>query len=205
MLRRLLNSGAIVTVGALAILLAACGGSGTVQISPTATRVQETGGAIHAAPVEDYPYEVQMFEDEAPPIGDPARHVADADYLTDPPTSGPHAGQLVASGVYDQEIADEILVHHMEHGYVIAWYNCESAPRLDDADCNSLRNNLAAVVQPALASGELVIAVPDLSMPNRLALTAWQFMDAIDEFDKERVETFIETFQCHYDPEGTCG
>jgi hypothetical protein len=29
-------------------------------------------------------------------------------------------------------------------------------------------------------------------------------MDRMDEVDEERIRTFLETFECHYDPEGGC-
>jgi hypothetical protein len=67
-----------------------------------------------------------------------------------------------------------------------------------------LRNDLSSVVQPAVAGGKLVVMSPHATMEHRIALTAWQFMDVLDEFDAERVQTFIDTFECHYDPENTC-
>jgi hypothetical protein len=41
-------------------------------------------------------------------------------------------------------------------------------------------------------------------MDNRIALTAWQNLDAFDEFDKTRIEAFIASFECNFDPENAC-
>jgi len=45
---------------------------------------------------------------------------------------------------------------------------------------------------------------PDTTMAYRIAITAWQFMDTMPNADEERVGAFIDTFECHYDPEGGC-
>lgn len=45
-------------------------------------------------------------------------------YDTNPPTAGPHYQNPVKAGIYDEPVADEYLVHNMEHGHVIVWYNC---------------------------------------------------------------------------------
>lgn len=47
------------------------------------------------------------------------------DYQQNPPTSGPHYPEPAKPGVYDQPVADGYLVHSMEHGYIIIWYNCD--------------------------------------------------------------------------------
>src|SRR5258707_14448802 len=46
-------------------------------------------------------------------------------YNSEPPSSGPHYATPAHAGFYDQATADEYLVHSMEHGYVIIWYNCD--------------------------------------------------------------------------------
>jgi hypothetical protein len=162
-----------------------------------------------AKPVENYPYPVQMFEAE---VGAEGRHFAagefqgygTAPYGTDPPTSGRHIGELAQASVYETIVPNEVAVHNMEHGFVIVWYNCNAEPAISSEECATLRNNLSSVVQPAIGSGKFVVQTPDSTMDQRIALTAWQFMDVLDEFDAERIQTFIDTFVCHYDPEGSC-
>lgn len=42
-----------------------------------------------------------------------------------PPTSGDHFEPWVTKGFYDEPRADGYLVHSLEHGYVIIWYDCD--------------------------------------------------------------------------------
>jgi hypothetical protein len=46
---------------------------------------------------------------------------------------------------------------------------------------------------------------PYADMDGRIALTAWGFLDTFEEFDAARVQKFIDTFECNFDPEHFCG
>ncbi len=188
------------------VLLAACGGDddddgGGGAASENIWEADEIG---------EYPYPVQRFDNEAPSAE--GRHFAQGEfpgyntvqYGTDPPTSGRHIGELVEPGVYDEPVPNEVLVHQMEHGYAIAWYNCAASPALDEAGCSAVRDELGQVVNQALGDGLRAVMTPDTTMTHRIALTAWQYMDTMDEVDEERIRTFLERFECHYDPEGGC-
>lgn len=43
-------------------------------------------------------------------------------YSSDPPTSGPHFGLTARWGFYDRQVPDEYVVHNLEHGGVVIWY-----------------------------------------------------------------------------------
>ena len=43
---------------------------------------------------------------------------------------------------------------------------------------------------------------PYSEMPRRIALTAWTKLDTFDEFDAQRVERFIDTYERAFNPEG---
>ena len=157
-----------------------------------------------AAPVENYPYPAQFF----PPDPGGRTHFAQGetynDYNSNPPTSGPHTA-AVAPGVYDVPVPKESAVHNMEHGQVVVWYNCDGGPQpLDEPTCTGLRQDLATIVTEANDSGKRVLMTPYAEMDRRIALTAWQFLDTFDEFDAQRVLTFIDTFYCHTNLEGFC-
>lgn len=126
-------------------------------------------------------------------------------YTSDPPTSGPHAAAPANWGISDVAVAREMAVHNMEHAGVVVWYNCNAAPILSGGDCTQLRNDLGGVVQAAIGNGKRVLMTPYAGMDQRIALTAWGFLDAFDEFDAARVKDFIDTFECNYDPEHFCG
>lgn len=161
------------------------------------------GGGSEPEPIDDYAYDIETFDDIGRDHFPPGQtHNA---YNSNPPTSGPHSGMFEQWGIYEQPVPKEVAVHNMEHAGVIVWYNCAGgAEALSDADCAELKNNLASIVQPALAGGESIIMTPYSNMDERIALSAWQHLDKFNEFDAERVMTFIETFECRFDPEGFC-
>ena len=54
-------------------------------------------------------------------------HVTDIygiEYTSNPPTSGTHFPVWAKPGVYDRFLSDGYLIHSMEHGYIIIWYDC---------------------------------------------------------------------------------
>ncbi len=148
-----------------------------------------------------YPYPVETFADQGrehlPPGG------KFDGYNSNPPTSGPHAPRASAWGVSDKPLPKEVPIHNMEHGGVIVWYNCDGGPEaLDEAACRQLRDQLAALVEAAVASGKEVLLTPYAEMDHRIALTAWQQLDVFDEFDEARVRAFVESFERRFNPEG---
>ena len=60
-------------------------------------------------------------------------------YDSDPPTSGPHFGSSLPANFYEEsdratlpQNPEGYLVHNLEHGHVILWYNCDL---LDETAC----------------------------------------------------------------------
>jgi hypothetical protein len=47
------------------------------------------------------------------------------EYKFNPPTSGDHYASWISKGFYDIPRVDGSLVHSLEHGYIVIWYNCE--------------------------------------------------------------------------------
>jgi hypothetical protein len=174
------------------LLLAACGGS------------DDAGDGDNGdLDLSSYAYSVQT-----PDVLDDRSHfdpgLTYEDYTSNPPTSGPHASIWADPGIYDVAIPKEQAVHSMEHSNVIVWYNCNAEPSLSNDDCTTLRNALSQVVQSEIGNGKGVVMTPYLGMDSHIALTAWGYLDTFEEFDGERVRTFIETFECNYDPEDFC-
>ena len=60
-------------------------------------------------------------------------------YNSDPPTSGPHYAQPAQAGFYDEALPDEQLVHNLEHGYIVIWYNCTS---LEETACEDFKEQI---------------------------------------------------------------
>ncbi len=149
----------------------------------------------------DYPFPVQTFEDlgrEHLALGQPYDF-----YNSDPPTTGPHSPTPAEWGVHDLPIAKEVLPHNLEHGGVVVLYDCSAgeAP-LDDAGCQELRDQLTAVTESNRSNGKLILMAPYSGMEHTIALTAWITLDAIDQYDEQRVQAFIDSFERRFNPEG---
>jgi hypothetical protein len=114
-------------------------------------------------------------------------------YNSEPPTSGPHYDTPVQAGFYDEAPADEFLVHNMEHGHIIIWYNCSD---LSATDCDQLKSQIRDTMGRAGLStitGTLkLVAVPRPTLDTRLALTSWGRLQTLDAFDRDAILTFIK-------------
>ncbi|MBI4301109.1 MAG: DUF3105 domain-containing protein [Chloroflexi bacterium] len=119
-----------------------------------------------------------------------------SDYDSNPPTSGPHAPETVPWGIYDAPVPKERLVHDMEHGGVIIWYNCPG--------CDELIQQLKDLVSPYLGQGGVVL-VPYPTMDAEIALTSWTRLLKLDQFDEGQIKEFITVHLGRYDPEGIWG
>jgi hypothetical protein len=47
-------------------------------------------------------------------------------YKFNPPTAGDHYPSWITKGFYDEPRPDGNLVHSLEHGYIVLWYDCEN-------------------------------------------------------------------------------
>lgn len=131
----------------------------------------------------------QNIGESAPSIGRDHISAGDAHipYVTDPPTSGPHAG-AARNGYYDTSIPDENIVHNLEHGYVAISYDCDKLE-----DCETVKANLRNLLNRY--NNQQLIAVPRTNRDAAIALTAWQRIDLLDEYDEARISTFIEAWR----------
>ena len=149
----------------------------------------------------DYPFTVQTFEDLGRDHLEPGQTYDF--YNSDPPTTGPHAPSPAEWGVHDLPVAKEVLPHNMEHGGVVILYDCSAGEAaLDNAGCQELRDQLAAIMESSRSDGKLVLMVPYAGMEHPIALTAWRTLDTLDGFDGERVQAFIDSFDRKFNPEG---
>lgn len=121
-------------------------------------------------------------------------------YSSNPPTSGPHYPTTVKAGVHEDVIADEYLVHNMEHGHVIIWYQCGDTKPFDQG-CKDERGTLKKMVEEEFKSWKVVL-MPRPKMETRFALTAWTRLDTFNDFDEARVRRFIKAFR-NRGPEAT--
>lgn len=89
--------------------------------------------SIKSLPGEMFSYNCDNFIDfskfDTSNISDKCRlHVPEGtkvNYISNPPTFGPHYPSWITKGFYTEPRPDGNLVHSQEHGYVIIWYDCE--------------------------------------------------------------------------------
>lgn len=109
-------------------------------------------------------------------------------YNSDPPTSGLHYANEAQAGFYDENIYTYpagYLVHNLEHGYVIFWYNCDL---LDAAGCTKLKSQIRAVMDEL--GGVKLIAYPWNSIDVPVAMTSWGRIQKFEVFDAELAQAF---------------
>ena len=109
--------------------------------------------------------------------------LAHSEYNSNPPTSGPHVAYKVSWGVHATPVAPEVQVRHLEEGGVLMQYNCPQG-------CPDLIQKLEVL------AGEYrpVLLAPNPLLSSRLALTAWERIDNMAEFDEKRVRAFISSY-----------
>jgi hypothetical protein len=110
------------------------------------------------------------------------------EYSTDPPTSGPHWPSTARWGVYPNTRtppADERLVHNLEHGGVIIYYD---PSQLDDATIEQLET----LTQELASDRQCVMLTPRESLPDDkpIALTAWGVLALLDDYDAAAIRAF---------------
>jgi hypothetical protein len=107
-------------------------------------------------------------------------------YNSDPPTSGPHYAEPLPAGFYTDAVLDGHIVHSMEHGYVVIWYDC-STPT--SADCKGLQNDIRSLIRNSAATK--LIGMPRQGMAHPIALTSWGKLAYLDQFDADFINAFI--------------
>jgi len=112
-------------------------------------------------------------------------------YNSYPPTSGPHYVEELDAGFYETnnyQYAAGYLVHNLEHGYIIFWYNCTI---LDDADCTELKTQIRSAMDEE--NNFKVIAYPLDSIDAPVVMTSWERLQKMETFDTAQARAFYNT------------
>ncbi|MBI1730244.1 tetratricopeptide repeat protein [Candidatus Acetothermia bacterium] len=109
-------------------------------------------------------------------------------YTSLPPTSGPHYITPAPYGITDKPIPDENQVHDLEHGAVIIQYQ----PKTDASVVSTITAFVNGLRKDAQYCKLIVAPYPNLDKP--IAVTAWDRIMKLDQFDEKRVTTFIKQF-----------
>ena len=123
------------------------------------------------------------------PIMSTAYHVdgKNVSYATLPPTSGDHWSTPAQCGFYDsKELADEVVVHNMEHGNVVISYNISD---------ESQRNQLKELHSRLSGSTQWLVTRPYEKIPEgSIVLTAWGISDEFEGVNEDRITSFVEAY-----------
>jgi hypothetical protein len=110
-------------------------------------------------------------------------------YETMPPASGPHYDQTASAGFYTDRPQLGALVHSLEHGAVVVYYDPERIT--PDA-----RESLERFAATHTGTWQSVIVVPtpvdDPSAP--YILTAWRHKLSLDSYDRDTVRAFLAEY-----------
>ena len=174
---RLLAIGGVLLVGVILIVLVVVFGQGT---SPNAGIRQQDDGTQHVA------------------IGTVCRAPGDPcgpnPYSSTPATSGPHwdPSGIANWGVYDSPMPESQLIHNLEHGGIVVWYDPDSV----DADSVDA---LAQLVERQNAQGvggryKWILSPWGESepLPSPVVATSWNWLLELDEADIGAIEAFAD-------------
>jgi hypothetical protein len=108
-------------------------------------------------------------------------------YNSVPPTSGPHVPWVIMTGIYTEPIANELLVHALEHGHINILYS----PATPAAQVAVLRSI-------ALRFPRDVVLAPYPELRSGIALTAWGRIENLHSANREVIVTFIVDLRGRY-------
>lgn len=193
---------ALVAVIAVVVVIVLSGGGGDSTSEEANCDASLPGVCVNLAEIYGSPYPGT------------AGHVAvPVDYEeagnTNPPVGGPHwSGNCgedpseasafcgpVLWGIYREPWEPATLVHNMEHGGAVLWYNTS-----DDA----LVSEMEDTIRELLGDLDLIVMAPYPDMEEEtIALTSWSRIDKfpVDEYSEERVSDFMETHVRRFNPE----
>jgi len=113
----------------------------------------------------------------------------DIDYERVPPLSGTHYGSTVEAGFYEETPALGSLVHTLEHGAVVVYYD-------PDEISPEARESLREFASVHTGTWQSVVAVPNPNDDPRApyVVTAWQHELTMDSYDAETVHAFLSEY-----------
>ncbi len=117
-------------------------------------------------------------------------------YNSNPPTSGPHSPTPMPFRVLENPAPKENLVHNMEHGGIVIWYNTDNADVI---------KQLEDVAKDNIDRRRFVVMSKYTGMEaDTIAVTAWTRIDKFksSEYNKKRVQDFIDEHEKRFNPEG---
>ncbi len=113
-------------------------------------------------------------------------HVPDGTQVTydsNPPAGGPHYAETAHVGIYGRAPSDGYLVHSLEHGAVIIWYQ----PGLSEAEIKQLKN----IYDSVPVNKKIMVPRESLNVP--VALSSWGRVLKLSSINESEIKEFMET------------
>lgn len=104
-------------------------------------------------------------------------------YNSNPPAGGNHYATTAHAGIYDTPPADGNLVHSLEHGAIILWYNPK---KLSKDQVEKLKNIFNQT------SGKGIMVARD-SMDVSVGVSSWGRVLKLETIDEKQIKAFFET------------
>lgn len=105
------------------------------------------------------------------------------DYNSDPPAGGEHYATTQPAGNYDKAPPDGNLVHSLEHGAVILWYNPD---KIKGSELEALKKVFSS------ASGKRIMT-PRENMQSPVAVSSWGRVLKLEKIDEAKILDFFDT------------
>jgi hypothetical protein len=183
------------SAGAGGSIAGAAGSEGTAGNAGTAAGGSSNAGAGGAAsdaglPPAVGPCNVRIVA--SPPTSATHREqCTELSYSTNPPSGGDHYLVWAAFQNYDTPVPPGFLVHSLEHGAVVFWYNCPEGCADEVAEVEAF---IAALPEDPLCdsftSARRAVLVPYAELGSRWAASAWGFALTADCFDADEFGDF---------------
>ena len=169
------------------------GGIGLAAIALVVFLVSKANPASQAAAASDLNQVIQVpvASRSHIPVGSPLPN-----YSSDPPAGGDHYPNTMPTKFYTESDLASLpvspvgyLVHNLEHGYVIFWYNCQAYK----GSCNDLTQQIQQVMSQF--GGVKVIAFPYPSIDVPVVLTSWGRMLRLSSPNQNLMKEFVQTYR----------
>lgn len=109
-------------------------------------------------------------------------------YTDRPASSGKHYGNWLKTGVYDQQLDERALVHNLEHGYILGYYD-EGA---DETQVTEFKAEAQKHIDDKFP--KIIVSPWDGELPEdaNFAYVAWTHRQMCAEFDADVFFSFID-------------
>lgn len=169
------------------------GGNGGTAAQPTPVQLDGVtpsgveGAALPVSGDEAALTDVQAFESEGT---EHVQHGTDVDYGTSPPTSGAHYPEGASAGFYEETPPLGNLVHSLEHGFVVVYYD----PAALTPEARASLQQFAAAHDEDPWAGVVVAPHPEEDPDAPFVATAWRHMLRLDGYDADAVKAFMAEY-----------